>query len=148
MLNDEKMIEVVSEYGGTVTNFDCILYACVEGGLKNVNPMLFGSAILIGGGIAGVAGALSNDFVILTLENNTISLYVLNALATKINDKVGIPLQQVLKIKKGKFLVWNTVKIYFREKSKVKFTISNKVMGIKKQKANVDTFLHLLDNFK
>ena len=147
-LNDKKMVELVNEYNGSPTEFECILYACILGGLKGINPLLLGSAVLIGGavggGIAGAAGGMSNDFAILTFSNATISLYVFNKFGIKIIARVDIQINQVCKMKKKKFLIWNTVKLFLNSKDKIKLTFSDKVVGIENQKENADVFLRLL----
>ena len=147
-LNDEKIVRLVSEYNGIQSDYDCILYACIQGGLKKVSPVLFGSAVIIGGAAGGgIAGALSNDFAVLVLTDKTICFYVFNKLGTKISSRYDIPLNQLYRIKKSKFLIWNKLKLYSREKGKIKLTISDKTVGIKKQAENVRIFLSLLDEY-
>ena len=151
VLNDEKIIGMVSEYNGMPVSFDCILYACIQGGFKKISPALFGSAVLIGGaaggGLAGAAGALTNDFAVLVFGGSTISFYVFNKLGTKISSRYDIPLDQLSRMKKRKFLIWNTLKLYFKEKGKIKLTISDKTVGIKKQGENVGIFLRMLNEY-
>ena len=147
-LNDEKIIGMVSEYNGMPVSFDCILYVCIQGGFKKISPALFGSAVLIGGAAGGgIAGALANDFAVLVFGGSTISFYVFNKLGTKISSRYDIPLNQLSRMKKRKFLIWNTLKLYFKEKGKIKLKISDKTVGIKKQGENVGIFLRMLGEY-
>ena len=47
MLNDEKMVAMISDYNGLPAEYDCILNVIIEGGLNGIDPQLLGDAVLI-----------------------------------------------------------------------------------------------------
>ena len=148
-LSDKKIMELVNEYNGEPVAFKCIVYVCIEGGLKKVNPDLFGSAILIEGimeeDLVEVTVS-ATKFAVLTFDNKIISLYVFDAFGNEIEGRIDFSIEQIHKVKMRKFIIWNTLKFYFLKEGKIKLTISDKTLGLKNQKENVDVFLGLLND--
>lgn len=52
MLNDEKIINLISDYNDSPITYDCIAYAQIDGGVKGIHPQLVGDAVFIEGNTA------------------------------------------------------------------------------------------------
>ena len=110
------------------------------------------AAVVLGGVFGDVADAIGGaadgvaevDAAILTLSGTNICLYVFNKLASKIMQRITIPLEKVSRMKKSKLLLWHTVKFFYHDGSVIKLSITSKVPGIKKQTENLKSFIALL----
>ena len=154
MISDQTLKNAVKKYDNT-TEYEAILYVSLEGGVGDIITaagvgMVLGHALVktVGVGVGGALGGMSNDWAIMTVNDENLYFYVLDKFKTtlKIVNKIVLPCEKVVKLKIGKFLIWNSLKIYFvdtsnRKKKKIKVSISDKVMGIKEQKENVRILL-------
>jgi len=127
-LTDERMLELIAEFEALDdieafnSDYFSITYTCIEG-----------------------SSALGNDFAIMTASKEHLYFYVFPKLSLclkNIDYAFSIPFSAVEKLKMRKFFIWTSLKIFVRDdndkKHKVKLLISNKVVGLKNQKENLE----------
>lgn len=162
MNNDESLRELVKAYDN-IEKFFSITYVCIEGGASDILAAasigttagyFLGGAV--GAGISGAMGALLNDFGVMAANEECLYIYVLKKLAFKINVEnvkgiIVLPYNTIIKLKIGKFLIWNNLKINFmyeNKKHRLKIMVSSKTVGIKEQKQNVKKLIDFLKQLK
>lgn len=160
--------EAIRKYDSNNKDYKAILYVCLEGGAGEIAGKVeevkdvaivkkaiktIGMGVGQGAFIGAVDGSFSNDFSIMTVNNDYLCFYTLSNLSFKIDNidnitnKIILPYDIIVDWKVGKTLMWNNIKIYYtinNKKHKLKIVISENVMGLKGQKENIKMLLDIL----
>ena len=125
MTNDQTLRDKVAEFDPDNKYYRAILYVCIEAG--------------------------ANIFAIMTVNHDCLCFYLLNGLkfSLKIENMTILPYENILQVKNRKFLSWNNLTFSVKDGNigkpyKLKVMISAIMLGIKKQRENLDVlFQHL-----
>ena len=157
MDRSRKMKESVEAYDPLNIDYRAILYVCLEGGFENQSAIEMAKKVPFGGALgmasAGAAGALSNEFAIMTVNDDYLCFYILNKFSMNfyIEDKIVLPYETITKLKVKRFLInWSNFKVHFAidgQNRKIKIVIAHRSFGLKNQRENIKVFLDHL-NFK
>ena len=153
MLSDAKLKEAVQKYDGANSEYKAILYACIRGGAKDVAKATAIAMVLrsaAGFAFAGATAALSNDFVIMTVNSDCLTFYVLNkwSFGADIESSFAIPYAAIDRIKISRSLIWWKFGIRYEEnqkRCKLNVLIYIHTLGIKRQKENMQATVEYLE---
>jgi hypothetical protein len=151
--NDEALRNLVKDYDDKCKEYFSITYVGIAGSAGSILSSA-GIGIVAGPIWGAVIGAFSNDFGIMTADDECLRIYVLrnNCLklcAENVEDVIVLYYDTFIKLKIKKFLIWNDIKIHFMfecesKPRKIKIVVAD----VKKQREHVKKLIDFLKEFK